>query len=222
LNRTFVALTAALALVGCKKNEPVLAAPIAPPAAGVPGMPPPPGMPPGAVPPAMPPGGGMPMLGAPGTPPGADQRIAIAKQVVAQNPKDVQAWISLGNDYFDSHQTQPAIDAYANALALDPKNPDVLTDQGVMYREQGKYDKAVANFLKANQVAPAHMQSLFNAGVVYAYDLKDYKRAEETWLKVIANDKSGRFAAQAGNAIAEIRQRGTAPGAPAPLAPPVK
>jgi tetratricopeptide (TPR) repeat protein len=192
LNRTFVALTAALALVGCKKNEPVLAAPIAPPAAGVPGMPPPPGMPPGAVPPAM------------------------------QNPKDVQAWISLGNDYFDSHQTQPAIDAYANALALDPKNPDVLTDQGVMYREQGQYDKAVANFLKANQIAPAHMQSLFNAGVVYAYDLKDYKRAEETWLKVIANDKSGRFAAQAGNAIAEIRQRGAAPGAPAPLAPPAK
>jgi len=227
LNRTLVALAVALAVVGCKKNEPITAAPIAPPAGGVPTMPPPGAMPPGAMPPGggMPQGGGMPpggMVGAPNVPgggAGADQRIAIAKQLVAQNPKDVQAWISLGNDYFDSRQFQPAVDAYANALALDPKNPDVLTDQGVMYRELGQYDKALANFLKANEVAPTHMQSLFNAGVVYAYDKKDAKKAEETWLKVIANDKSGRFAAQAGQAIAELRQRGAPPGVPAPGAP---
>jgi hypothetical protein len=222
LNRTLVALTAALAIAGCKKNEPVTAAPIAPPAGGVPSMPPPSAMPPGA----MPPGGGMPpggMVGGPSVPgggAGVEQRIAIAKQLVAQNPKDVQAWISLGNDYFDSRQHQLAIDAYGKALELDPKNPDVLTDQGVMYRDLGQYDKALANFQKANQVAPSHMQSLMNIGVVYAYDLKDTKRAEETWLKVIANDKSGRFAAQAGNAIAELRQHGATPGMPG--APPAR
>jgi lipoprotein NlpI len=224
LNRTLVAIAAGLAIVGCKKNEPVTAAPIAPPMGGVPTMPPPAGMPPGAMPPGggMPQGGGMPpggMVGAPSVPgggAGAEQRIAIAKQLVAQNPKDVQAWISLGNDYFDSKQQQAAIDAYGKALELDPKNPDVLTDQGVMYRDLGQYDKALANFLKANQIAPTHMQSLFNAGIVYAYDLKDSKRAEETWLKVIANDRSGHFAAQAGTAIADLRQRGAAPGIPAP------
>jgi hypothetical protein len=218
LNRSAIAaaLAAAVAVAGCKKNEPVTAAPVAPPAGGVPSMPPPGAMPPPGMPPGgMPPGG---MAGAPGAPAGVEQRIAVAKQLVAKNPKDVQAWISLGNDYFDSHQPQAAVDAYANALALDPKNPDVLTDQGVMYRELGQYDKAIANFLKANQVAPTHMQSLFNAGVVYAYDLKDAKKAEETWLKVIANDKSGRFASQAGNAIAELRQR-NAPGAPVAPAP---
>jgi hypothetical protein len=67
-----------------------------------------------------------------------------------------------------------------------------------------------------------HMQSLMNAGVVYAYDLKDQKRAEETWLKVIANDKSGRFAGQAGAAIAEMRQRGAPPGIPTPGQPPAR
>jgi cytochrome c-type biogenesis protein CcmH/NrfG len=215
LKRTAIALATVVAIAGCKKNEPVTAAPIAPapgiPTAMPPGGMPPAGMPPGGMPPqAMPPGGAL-----AGAPAGAEQRIAIAKQLVAQNPKDVQAWISLGNDYFDTKQHQAAIDAYANALALDPKNPDVLTDQGVMYRDLGQYDKAIANFLKANQVAPTHMQSLFNAGVVYAFDLKDAKRAEETWLKVIANDKSGRYAAQAGQAIAELRQRqGQGPGAP--------
>jgi Flp pilus assembly protein TadD len=215
LNRIAIAIAAALAIAGCKKNEPVTAAPVAPPPGGLPAMPP--GMPPGGMPGAGP--GAMPAV--PGGAGGLDQRIAAAKALVAQNPKDVQAWISLGNDYFDSHQPQAAIDAYANALALDPKNPDVLTDQGVMYREIGQYDKAVANFLKANQIAPTHMQSLFNAGVVYATDLNDPKKAEETWLKVIATDKSGRFAAQAGNAIAELRQRTAgAPAGAVPVAPP--
>jgi hypothetical protein len=224
LSRILVVLAAALAIVGCKKNEPVVAAPIAPQVGGAPTAPPP-GMPPGGMPP-----GGMP--GVPAGPMGGgglDQQIGFAKQVVAQNPKDVQAWISLGNLYFDSFQAvrdpqkaQAAIDAYANALALDPKNPDVITDQGVMYRDLGQPDKALANFLKANQIAPTHMQSLMNAGVVYAYDLKDPKKAEEAWLKVIATDKSGRYAAQAGSAIAELRQRGAAPMAPGPMAPPAK
>ena len=191
-------------------------------------MPPPGAMPPGAMPPGggMPQGGGMPpggMVGAPNVPgggAGVDQRIAIAKQLVAQNPKDVQAWISLGNDYFDTKQQQAAIDAYGKALELNPKNPDVLTDQGVMYRDLGQYDKALANFQKANQIDPNHMQSLMNIGVVFAYDLKDTKRAEEAWLKVIATDKSGRFAGQAGAAIAELRQRGAPPGIPG--APPAR
>ena len=150
------------------------------------------------------------------------QRIAAAQQLVARDPKNVQAWIQLGNDYFDTRQAQKSVDAYARALELQPNNPDVLTDQGVMYRDLGQPDKALANFLKANQIAPTHMQSLMNAGVVYAYDLKDAKRAEETWLKVIANDKSGRFAAQAGQAIAELRQRPGGPGMPAPAPAPGK
>ncbi len=234
MNRSLVAIAAALAIAGCKKNEPVTAAPIAPPAGGVPTMPQQGGMPPGAMPPpSMPPGSGMPpggMVGAPNVPGGAagfDQQIAVARQLVTQNPKDAQAWITLGNLYFDSfkavgdrQRAEASIDAYARALELDPKNPDVLTDQGVMYRELGQFDKALANFLKANQIAPAHMQSLMNAGVVYAYDLKDQKRAEEAWLKVIASDKSGRFAGQAGAAIAEMRQRGAPPGVPG--APPAR
>jgi cytochrome c-type biogenesis protein CcmH/NrfG len=225
LNRSLVALAAVLAVAGCKKNEPVAAAPIAPPPGGVPAMPPPGAMPP----PSMPPGGGMPpggMMGAPNAAGGAagfDQQIAMAKQIVAKDPKNVQGWVSLGNLYFDSfkavgdpQRAQASVDAYGNALALKPNDPDVLTDQGVMYRDLGKSDKALANFLKASQVDPNHMQSLMNAGVVYA-ETNQPKKAEEMWMKVIATDKSGQFAAQAGQAIADLRRR-TGQGGPA--APP--
>lgn len=112
-------------------------------------------------------------------------RLFAAQQAVLQNPKDVKAWIALGNEHFDAHQHQASIDAYAKALALDPNNPDVLTDQGVMYREMGSADKAIANFEKAQKVNPKHLQSLFNLGVVYSADLKSPDKARKAWSRLI-------------------------------------
>lgn len=98
---------------------------------------------------------------------------------------DAQRWIALGNRYFDTHQREQAIEAYARALELDPDNPDVLTDQGVMYSETTQYEKAIANFQKAHAVDPAHVPSLLNLGMLYAQYLKDYDQAIRTWKRVI-------------------------------------
>lgn len=172
------AALAASAVAACKREEPVVvAAPTTPP----------PAAPPGAV---------------------AEQmHIAAAQQILARDPKNVRAWIDLGNEYFDSHQAQKAVDAYARALELDPKNPDVLTDQGVMYRDLGAHDKALANFKKASQIDPHHLQSLYNMGVVYAYDLKDAKRATEAWNRVIEIGPASPQAAQARKLIDELKQQ---------------
>jgi tetratricopeptide (TPR) repeat protein len=112
-------------------------------------------------------------------------RITMNQSIVVRDPRNVQAWIQLGNDYFDSHQAQKAIEAYGRALELKPNDPDVLTDQGVMYRALGQFDKAIANFEKANRAEPKHVQSLFNMGVVYANDLRKPKEATAAWNRVI-------------------------------------
>ena len=169
---------AASAAAACKREEPVVfAAPTTPP----------PDMPPGAV--------------------AEQQHVAAAQQILARDPKNVKAWISLGNEYFDGHQPQKAIDAYAKALELEPNNPDVLTDQGVMYRDVGAHDKAIANFKRANKIDPRHVQSLYNLGVVYAYDLKDAKRAIEAWNRVIQVGPGSPQAAQARKLIDELKQQ---------------
>ena len=126
---------------------------------------------------ALPPGSGSPM--------DYQQRIAEAEKIVARDPSNLQAWIQLGNDYFDSDQSQKAIDAYGKALQLKPDDPNVLTDQGVMYRKVGMFDKAVANFEKASKIDPNHEQSLVNLGVVYAEDLKKPEKALEVWSRYL-------------------------------------
>jgi cytochrome c-type biogenesis protein CcmH/NrfG len=137
----------------------------------------------------------------------AAEQIASANQVVQRDPKNVRAWIALGNVYFDTHQPQKSVDAYARALELEPDNPDVLTDQGVMYRALGAYDKAIANFKKASQVDAKHLQSLYNLGVVYAFDLKDVPRAEEAWNRLIQLAPASENADQARRALAELKPK---------------
>jgi tetratricopeptide (TPR) repeat protein len=73
-----------------------------------------------------------------------------------------------------------------------------------MYRENGEFDKAIANFEKANKVEPSHVQSLFNLGVVYANDKKDAKKAVEAWKKVIQLAPGSPQATQAKDGIAEL------------------
>lgn len=131
-----------------------------------------------------------------GSPTDYTQRIAQAEKIVAQDPKNLNAWISLGNDYFDTEQAQKSINAYGKALEIDPNNPNVLTDQGVMFRKVGWYDKALINFEKASKLDPNHLQSLFNAGIVYVSDLKQPEKAIPYWTKYLKLDSNSPTALQ--------------------------
>jgi tetratricopeptide (TPR) repeat protein len=131
-----------------------------------------------------------------GSPTDYATRIAEAEKIVAKEPKNLNAWLSLGNDYFDTEQLQKAIHAYDKVLEIEPNNPNVLTDQGVMYRKVGWYDKALANFEKANQLDPKHLQSLFNTGIVYSVDLKDHVKARPYWKKILEIDPNSPTAMQ--------------------------
>jgi cytochrome c-type biogenesis protein CcmH/NrfG len=166
-------------------STPPSAGPVARPAAGKP-----------RAPPAAPPQGAGENVHA---------RIAALQSVVARDPKNVQAWVQLGHDYFDTRQPQKAIDAYERALELRPDDPDVITDQGVMYRDLGQYERALQNFQRASRIDPKHVQSLFNLGVVFANDLNEPQKAVEAWTRVAEVGPGTPVAAQARDAIAALQ-----------------
>ncbi len=121
----------------------------------------------------------------------AQQNIPLMEKLVANDPGNRGAWVQLGHAYFDADQPVKAIEAYNKVLALDPNDPDVLTDQGVMFRRLGWFDRAEENFIKASELNPSHHQSLYNLGVVYRYDLQDANRARETWTRYLQINPSG-------------------------------
>jgi len=152
---------------------------------------------------AVPVGGGVPM-GA-GSPTDYQKRITEAEKIVAGDPKNLQAWIQLGNDYFDTGQPQKAISAYGKALELKPNDPNVLTDQGVMFKQTGAFDKAVANFERAQQIDPNHLQSLYNLGVVYADDLKQPDKAIKAWSRYLQLDSTSPTAQQIKGMLEQLK-----------------
>ena len=119
------------------------------------------------------------------------QNIKMLEGIVASDPANRNAWVELGHNYFDSDQPVKAVEAYNKALELDPNDPNVLTDQGVMFRRLGWFDRAVENFTRAHEVDPGHRQSLYNLGIVYRYDLQDFEKAREAWAKYLVLSPSG-------------------------------
>lgn len=140
-----------------------------------------------------------------GSPIDYQQRIVELEKIVANEPKNLQAWTMLANDYYDTDQPQKAINAYAKALELDPQNPNLLTDQGVMFKRVGWYDKALANFEKAQQIDPKHLQSLYNIGVIYAEDLKQPDKAVKAWSHYLELDSTSPSAQQIKRLLEQLK-----------------
>ncbi len=113
------------------------------------------------------------------------KRILALEQEVALNPTNVNAWIQLGNIYFDTNSFEKAIRAYEKSLELSPNNANVLTDLGVMYRRTGQPQKALDAFDRAMTIAPGHEQSRFNKGIVLRYDLNDREGAIKAWEELL-------------------------------------
>jgi cytochrome c-type biogenesis protein CcmH/NrfG len=124
-----------------------------------------------------------------GPPPvGVASKIQVLKDIVKKDPKNLSAWVELGNLYFDSDQPKEAIEAYRQYLAFKPNNPDVRTDIGIMYRSLGDFDRAIEEFKRAAQSDPKHVNSRYNLGLVLLHDKQDIKEAIKAWEEYLKVD----------------------------------
>ena len=115
-------------------------------------------------------------------------QIALLKDVVKKDPRNLSAWRELGNLYFDAGQPTEAIEAYSRYLSAKPDNSDVRTDMGIMYRALGDFDRAIAEFKKAAGDDPKHVNSRYNIGIVLLHDKGDIKGALKAWEDYVKVD----------------------------------
>jgi len=127
-------------------------------------------------------------------------KIQTLKDIVQKDPKNLPAWVALGNLYFDSNQPKEAIEAYSQYLVVKPDNADVRTDMGTMYRKLRNFERAIEEYKKAAQSDPKHANSRYNLGLVLLHDKQDTKGAVKAWeeyLKVAPkSDRTERVRAQ--------------------------
>ncbi|MCL5024776.1 MAG: tetratricopeptide repeat protein [Nitrospirae bacterium] len=131
--------------------------------------------------------------------------LRIAEDAVKTDPKNVNAWVELGNILMDSRRFGEAVGAYQKALELDPKNVDVRVDMGTCYRNSGKPDMAMREYKKALEINPNHLLAHMNLGVVYAYDLKDKAQAIKEFEKYLQLAPNARNAEQVKQQIEKLK-----------------
>jgi cytochrome c-type biogenesis protein CcmH/NrfG len=133
-------------------------------------------------------------------------KVQALKDILQKDPKNLAAWVELGNLYFDSDQPREAVEAYNKYLAVKPDNPDVRTDLGIMYRKLGDPDRALKEFRAAAQADPKHANSRYNIGIVLLHDKQDIKGAIKAWEEYVKVDPQSERAKRVQDQMAKLKQ----------------
>jgi cytochrome c-type biogenesis protein CcmH len=139
---------------------------------------------------------------------------------VAKNPDDVKGWALLARSYYVMARYPEAVRAYEQAVALVPRDADLLADYADalgMTQEQRLQGRPLELVQRALEIDPDHWKALALAGTA-AFDRKDYGQAIAYWERmrrvVPADSQIGRSIEAS---IAEARElAGARPAAAAP------
>jgi cytochrome c-type biogenesis protein CcmH/NrfG len=120
-------------------------------------------------------------VAAPSTPVVDELELRAYREILARDPKNVQAAVKAGNLLYDGHRYLEAIPFYQQAFALNPSDVNVSTDLGTALWYAGHADEAIAQYQRSLAVNDTHAQTLFNLGIVRADGNHDYAGAAEAW-----------------------------------------
>lgn len=95
------------------------------------------------------------------------------------DPKDVEAWITLGNFYYQNFNTKydEAIVSYDSALALDSSKYELYQYIGNCYFYKGDQDSAIKSYQKVIELQPNNSLHYLSIGDFYSNQLRNYKKA---------------------------------------------
>jgi tetratricopeptide (TPR) repeat protein len=119
--------------------------------------------------------------------------------------KAPQAAVTLGNWFYDHEQWPKAIENYRRAISSGLDNPDIRTDLGNALRFIGKPQDALEQYRTAQRQNPAHEQSLYNQGALWALSMNDSKQAVAAWQLYIERFPNGKNVADAKQFIADYK-----------------
>lgn len=94
---------------------------------------------------------------------------------------------NIGLLYFETENYENALNHYATARTLAPKDPDALFNLALCQKKLGLLRDAVASFKEFNDHYPDDLDALYNLGNCYR-ELKEYAHAVETYQQVLINE----------------------------------
>ncbi len=91
----------------------------------------------------------------------------IYRDLLLQNPSDIEVMNCLGSLFVKSGQDDDAIIIYNQVLNVDPNNVQALNELGAAYRRLKEYDRSVEYLQRAVIADETDSQSFYNLGFTY-------------------------------------------------------
>jgi tetratricopeptide (TPR) repeat protein len=143
------------------------------------------------------------------TAPGVDEsELRAYREILARDPKNLQAAIRAGNLLYDAQRYTEAIGYYQQAFALDPTDVNVSTDLGTALWYAGRADEALAQYEKSLALNKTHAQTLFNVGIVRADGKRDYAGAIAAWDTLLKTNPTYPDVIKVRSLMTDARARG--------------
>ncbi len=152
-----------------------------------------------------------------------DAMVARLAAKLRENPQDADGWKLLGRSYTVMRRFPQAVEAYAKAVEISPRDSQLLADfaDALAMARGGKLAGEPEKLVeRALEVDPNNLKALALAGTV-AYEKQDYAKAAELWgrmLPLVPADSED--AKVIGENVDEARK--LAGMAPEPKAPPAQ
>ena len=96
-----------------------------------------------------------------------------------------ETWICFGHALRDIQQSDKAIQAYRNAMLLNPSNEVLIFNLASFLRQDGDNEAAEQILLLFNSINPHNAKCLFSLGSIY-FDLGNFREATKLFLEVIS------------------------------------
>jgi tetratricopeptide (TPR) repeat protein len=136
-----------------------------------------------------------------------DQELQGWRNILATDPKNVKANVSLANRLYDAGRYVEAIPYYQQAVSLDPKDVNVSTDFATALYYAGRPDEALAQLDRSLAIDPKHGQTLFNVGIIRRDGRSDPAGAIAAWERLLTSVPDYPDAPKVRSMIAELKAR---------------
>jgi tetratricopeptide (TPR) repeat protein len=146
-------------------------------------------------------------IAAPSSPVIEDAQLRAYRDILARDPKNLQAAVGAGNLLYDAQRYHEAIGFYSQAHALNPSDVNVSTDLGTALWYSGRVDEALAQYARSLAINPTHSQTLFNLGIVRADGKHDHGGAIAAWQKLLETAPDYPAAERVRSRIADARTK---------------
>jgi len=137
--------------------------------------------------------------------------VSALRQAILQEPKNVNLYVDFATIAFAHQSFQVGINVINDGLGLQPAAAPLYLARGVLYVQLGDYDKAEADFEKANELDPSQSLSAAAQGLAAA-QANDLDRALATARRQLARKPNDPLLLYVQADI--LAQKGPEPGSP--------